>query len=93
LAILLARCPEASAWSIEEADAWWGRHERGQGPLAPAAGAPPTAANRYAAAIDQSWSSPRFLPTGCASDAQRPGKSGRVGLLLLLIVVLFLRYV
>ena len=29
---LIARCPEASAWSIEDADAWWGRHERGQPP-------------------------------------------------------------
>ena len=53
LAILLSRCPEATAWSIEEADAWWGRHERGQGPLGPATGTPSTAANRYAATIDQ----------------------------------------
>jgi serine/threonine protein kinase len=30
LAQLLSRCKEATAWSIEEADAWWGRHERGQ---------------------------------------------------------------
>jgi serine/threonine protein kinase len=30
LAQLIARCPEASAWSIEEADQWWGRHDRGQ---------------------------------------------------------------
>jgi eukaryotic-like serine/threonine-protein kinase len=52
LAILLSRCPEAAAWSIEEADAWWGRHERGQGPIS-AAAAPPTTANRYAATIDQ----------------------------------------
>jgi tRNA A-37 threonylcarbamoyl transferase component Bud32 len=54
LAVLLSHCPEANTWSIEEADAWWGRHERGQAPLAPAAGAAPTAANRYAATIDQS---------------------------------------
>jgi serine/threonine protein kinase len=32
LAALIARCPEASEWSIEDADAWWGRHERGQPP-------------------------------------------------------------
>jgi hypothetical protein len=25
------RCKEATEWSIEDADAWWGRHERGQG--------------------------------------------------------------
>lgn len=29
LTLLLARCPAATAWSIEDADAWWGRHERG----------------------------------------------------------------
>ena len=32
LALLIARCPEATQWSIEDADAWWGRHERGQQP-------------------------------------------------------------
>jgi hypothetical protein len=30
LAELISRCPEANQWSIEDADAWWGRHERGQ---------------------------------------------------------------
>lgn len=29
VALLLARCAEATQWSIEDADAWWGRHERG----------------------------------------------------------------
>jgi serine/threonine protein kinase len=29
LANLLARCPEASEWSADDADAWWSRHERG----------------------------------------------------------------
>jgi serine/threonine protein kinase len=28
--LLLSRCPEATGWSIEDTDAWWGRHERGQ---------------------------------------------------------------
>jgi serine/threonine protein kinase len=32
LGLMLARCPEAAGWSVEEADAWWGRHERGQMP-------------------------------------------------------------
>lgn len=32
LAALLSRCAAATEWSIEDADAWWGRHERGQGP-------------------------------------------------------------
>ena len=30
LAELLRKCPEASHWSFEEAEAWWSRHERGQ---------------------------------------------------------------
>ena len=30
LAQLLRKCPEAADWSIEEADGWWGRHERGE---------------------------------------------------------------
>jgi serine/threonine protein kinase len=30
LALLVARCPEAVQWSLEEADAWWTRHERRQ---------------------------------------------------------------
>jgi serine/threonine protein kinase len=29
LAALISRCAEAGAWSIEDSDAWWGRHERG----------------------------------------------------------------
>jgi hypothetical protein len=28
---LLSRSLDANSWSLEEADAWWGRHERGQG--------------------------------------------------------------
>ena len=30
LAQLLEKCPAANSWSIEDGDAWWGRHERGQ---------------------------------------------------------------
>jgi serine/threonine protein kinase len=29
LAQLISHCVEATAWSVEESDAWWGRHERG----------------------------------------------------------------
>ena len=35
VALLIARCPEATQWSIEDADAWWGRHERGQASVVP----------------------------------------------------------
>lgn len=39
LAQRLARCPAAAEWSIEEAEVWWSRHDRGQaGPTS--AGAP-----------------------------------------------------
>jgi serine/threonine protein kinase len=29
LAVMIGNCAEAAAWSLDEADAWWGRHERG----------------------------------------------------------------
>ena len=29
LAGRLQKCPAANAWSVEDADAWWSRHERG----------------------------------------------------------------
>ncbi len=49
LANLLARCPAAAEWSVDEADAWWGRHERGQ-----AASSPSTTVRReYDATIAQ----------------------------------------
>jgi hypothetical protein len=54
LSLLIARCPEAMQWSIEDADAWWGRHERGQAsgvrPMPPAAS--PTAARSNDMTID-----------------------------------------
>ena len=30
LAVMIAKAPTAHAWSIDEADGWWGRHERSQ---------------------------------------------------------------
>jgi hypothetical protein len=56
LAQLLARCQTAAAWSIEEADAWWGRHERGQPSVAnpPTAPAIRTASHGYDLTIDRS---------------------------------------
>jgi hypothetical protein len=41
LAQLVSRCVEANQWSVEDADAWWGRHERGH--ASSAAHAPPPA--------------------------------------------------
>jgi hypothetical protein len=56
VALLVARCPEATQWSIEDADAWWGRHERGQpGPLRPTmAPAGPTSGHGHDVTIDLS---------------------------------------
>jgi hypothetical protein len=56
LAALIARCPEATQWSVEEADAWWGRHERGQhaGRAADSSvAASRTSDKRYDVTIDQ----------------------------------------
>jgi len=52
LSLLIGRCAEAGAWSIDEADAWWGWHERGQAaptlaaPIAAAPATPATAPTR-----------------------------------------------
>ncbi len=53
LSQLIARCPEATAWSIDDADAWWGRHERGQivAP-APAASLTTRSSGEHAMTID-----------------------------------------
>ena len=45
---LLNRCPAATDWSVDDADEWWGRHERGQITVAPQATTP----NAYEATID-----------------------------------------
>jgi len=49
LAHLLARSPAAGTWSLEDADAWWGRHERGVGSVIGAA-APETTSRSTAVA-------------------------------------------
>lgn len=57
LAQLLDRCESASAWSIEEADAWWGRHERGQSSPSQAnthAGNSSRTSSEHAVTIDKS---------------------------------------
>src|SRR4051794_35301601 len=57
LAALISRCAEANTWSIEDSDAWWGRHERGQasGIFSAPSAAPPdrTAARGHDMTIDQ----------------------------------------
>jgi serine/threonine protein kinase len=57
LAALISRCSEANTWSIEDSDAWWGRHERGlssiimASPSAPQAGR--TSTHGHDMTIDQ----------------------------------------
>jgi hypothetical protein len=54
LAQLIARTTEATQWSIEDSDAWWGRHERGQASVARplATSASPTATDGRDVTID-----------------------------------------
>lgn len=51
LILLLSRCPAANNWSLEEADAWWGRHERGHlsssASLIPDSGTKPAGSTGY----------------------------------------------
>jgi eukaryotic-like serine/threonine-protein kinase len=56
LAQMISRCAEATAWSVEEADAWWGRHERGIIAAAGANGGPAatTASRGHDVTIDLS---------------------------------------
>jgi len=55
-ALLIARCAEATQWSIEDADAWWSRHERGQGIAGQSMNAQnnPTASRGHDMTIDHS---------------------------------------
>jgi serine/threonine protein kinase len=54
LAQRLARCPEALVWSIDDAEAWWSRHERGLGAAHATPAAAATLNRQYEATIDQS---------------------------------------
>jgi serine/threonine protein kinase len=55
LAQMISRCPEATVWSVEEADAWWGRHERGIILTSSSnGGAAPTASRGHDVTIDLS---------------------------------------
>jgi hypothetical protein len=55
LAQRLARCAAAGAWTIDEAEAWWARHDRGLGPAPQQMGgksAPTINTRQYEATID-----------------------------------------
>jgi serine/threonine protein kinase len=51
LILLLSRCPTANSWSIEDADAWWGRHERALAANAPEVTQAPSTINTPAGAV------------------------------------------
>ncbi len=51
LAKLLKKCPEADAWSTEDAEAWWSRHQRGD--LRPGTGGAPAEAGSPTEAISR----------------------------------------
>jgi serine/threonine protein kinase len=59
LAMMISHCDEATQWSVEDSDAWWGRHERGLTNIASIAnggGSPSTATRGHDVTIDLSSS-------------------------------------
>lgn len=60
LATLLDRAPTARSWTLDDADAWWGRHERAVGP----AGASSTTPSS-----DNSASRPPAAPSGSGATS------------------------
>jgi serine/threonine protein kinase len=52
LSALISRCAEANAWSIEDSDAWWGRHERGVSAAILGGNSPPSAGRTSAHSHD-----------------------------------------
>jgi serine/threonine protein kinase len=51
LAQRLARCIAAAEWSIDDAETWWSRHERGQKPQTPTAVESTSTSGAFAATI------------------------------------------
>ncbi|MFN0020680.1 MAG: serine/threonine protein kinase [Pirellulaceae bacterium] len=65
LSQLLSRVPTAGTWSLDEAEAWWGRHERaqaGQANAAPAAAGPAARSGIQAAAPNSAGASAPTSP-------------------------------
>ena len=52
LAQRLARCPAAGEWTLEDAEAWWARHDRGGGAAKAPTAAETTLSRQYEATID-----------------------------------------
>jgi eukaryotic-like serine/threonine-protein kinase len=64
--LLLCRAPTAGSWTIDDAEAWWGRHERGQ----PAAGSGSVASNTVSGAAGGT-----VAATATAAAQSRPAGS------------------
>jgi hypothetical protein len=52
LAQRLARCPAAGEWTLEDAEDWWAKHDRGVSPSRPASPSEQTHSRQYEATID-----------------------------------------
>lgn len=52
LAQRLARCPAAAEWTLEDAEAWWARHDRGLAPSKTPTPSESTLSRQYEATID-----------------------------------------
>jgi eukaryotic-like serine/threonine-protein kinase len=70
LSILLDRAPTAGSWSIDDAEAWWGRHERGQAAVPAAASAPAARGTVSGAGSGTIASSSAFGAVGSPAAAQ-----------------------
>jgi tRNA A-37 threonylcarbamoyl transferase component Bud32 len=72
LAALLERAPTAGSWSLDDAEAWWGRHDRGQAAAgAASAAAPPRAGGSQGGTIVETQS----MPAGNGNTASRTASS------------------
>jgi len=72
LALMLSKAPTAKMWSLDEADAWWARHERGQDqPIAQPFDASPGFSNETASYSPNPAISPTVGSLSTASHLDR----------------------
>jgi serine/threonine protein kinase len=75
LAALLDRAPTAGSWSLDDAEAWWGRHERAQA-TAGAAAATTRANGSHGGTVIETQPVPPSSPAGNGNAASRTASSG-----------------
>jgi serine/threonine protein kinase len=71
LSLLLDRAPTAGSWTLDDAEAWWGRHERGQ--AASAAGGNASATNASSGNIASSNVSGGSVASGAGAGGASAG--------------------